>query len=1133
MRNSILRQWLASGVAAGALAIAAPAAAEAPTYSFDLASKPMTEAVQEVGRQAGVNILVDPGLVAGRRAPALQGEMTTQTALAQLLEGTGLEVRETASNSLLIRRAVQDPQGGSAGGGSVEALIVTAQKREEAIQDVPIAISAFSQKDLEAQKIEGGFDLLKAIPNVTFTKTNFTSYNFQIRGIGTQSISATSDPGVAVSFNNMAIIQNRLFEQEYLDVERVEVLRGPQGTLYGRNATAGVINVISAKPKLGEFLGDFKLEAGNYNSKRARGMVNIPLGDTLAVRLAAAATLRDGYTYNSRTDNDVDGRDLWTGRLSIGWEPNDRFRANALWEHFEEDDSRLRTGKQLCHRDPGPEEIGSTPIWISNPSDTFNDEAKLLRPALFSQGCQAGSLYDDGAFDTPNGLALPLVFGTAVLGRESFFTIGYDSNGDPTGILRVADPYGGKRQSTDLREIESLMDPRYRAKADLFELSVDFDITDDLSFSSQTAYVKDETYSFQDFNRFNTDPVFVDTAAITPRTINFGPGLIAGPWTDLAPGGIFCDPQLGCSDSIVGFDISQASAEQFSQEFRLQSNFDGPLNFSVGANYTKFDVLVDYYIMFNLITAVAASWPFNSPVNGNFDLGICSTSNFYGSWFWGPDNPVPTDHPESSCPHVDLNPVPEDRNFEGDGHNYFRSKNPYELESWAGFGEIYWEFNDTMKLTAGLRYTEDKKAFTNVPTQVLLAPSAVAGGTVASGYPSTGVIDQKWGEWTGRFGIDWKTAFGFTDSTLLYAFYSRGYKGGGANPPKPGFADYDWFVENLTPEELAEFAGIPLPILELTADEYPDTFEPEFVDALEIGAKNTLLDGAMTVNATAFYYDYRDYQVSQIRDRTAVNENFDATMWGLELETMFSPTRNLQIIGNFGYLSTRIADGERSIDIMNRTGGDPDYTVVKSWLQLPSNCAIPTEIAEIWAQQTTYIESYWSLCGGIGGLIGWLGQINAVIDPNTGDPYTPLATDSNGDRLYPELNGGAGLYDELGGNELPNSPHWTANVGAQYGFDMPRDWRMTVRGDLYWQSQSFHRVYNTKPYDKLHGWYNANLSMWAENDELGLKVEIYVKNVLDASPITGAFLNSDDTGLTTNVFMLDPRLIGVSVRKSF
>src|SRR3546814_11129587 len=110
--------------------------------------------------------------------------------------------------------------------------------------------------------------------------------------------------------------------------------------------------------------------------------------------------------------------------------------------------------------------------------------------------------------------------------------------------------------------------------------------------------------------------------------------------------------------------------------------------------------------------------------------------------------------------------------------------------------------------------------------------------------------------------------------------------------------------------------------------------------------KNTLLGGRMTINLSAFLYDYKDYQVSQIRDRTAVNENFDALLWGGELQFEYEPVRNLRFNANVGYLSTRIGDGESSIDIMNRTNGNPDYTVFKPWFQLPSNCVVPTAVAD-------------------------------------------------------------------------------------------------------------------------------------------------------------------------------------------
>src|SRR3546814_6912619 len=115
---------------------------------------------------------------------------------------------------------------------------------------------------------------MRAVPNLTFSKSNFTGYNISIRGIGTKAMSATRDPGVAVAFNNAGMIHNRFFEQEFFHLERVEMLRVPQGTLYGRNATRGVVNLISAKPDLGGFSGNIKGGVGNYNRRRMVGKLN-------------------------------------------------------------------------------------------------------------------------------------------------------------------------------------------------------------------------------------------------------------------------------------------------------------------------------------------------------------------------------------------------------------------------------------------------------------------------------------------------------------------------------------------------------------------------------------------------------------------------------------------------------------------------------------------------------------------------------------------------------------------------------------------------------------------------------------------------------------------------------------------
>src|SRR3546814_483178 len=339
--------------------------------------------------------------------------------------------------------------------------------------------------------------------------------------------------------------------------------------------------------------------------------------------------------------------------------------------------------------------------------------------------------------------------------------------------------------------------------------------------------------------------------------------------------------------------------------------------------------------MFNLLTATAWGAGFYPTSTDSWIPGICPGSNTQGGTA-APSGggPVPASDPQAMCPYVDPNPVDS---IDGNGHNYFRSKNPYKLKSTALFGEAYWDIRDDLKLTAGFRYTEDRKTFTPVPSQTLLARSLIGGGNVSAGYPEDAPIKQKWGEWTGRIGLDWKPELGFTDDTMLYAFYSRGYKGGGANPPSPDFATKEEFLANAIADGVAQFNldffefFNQLPPLTLTGVEYGPTFEPEFVDAFEIGAKNSLMNGALTLNLTGFYYDYKDYQVSQIRDRTAVNENFDAKVWGLEFETVFAPTRNFRVNANVGYLRTKIGKGETSIDIMDRTQSNPDYTLVKPW----------------------------------------------------------------------------------------------------------------------------------------------------------------------------------------------------------
>ena len=130
--------------------------------------------------------------------------------------------------------------------------------------------------------------------------------------------------------------------------------------------------------------------------------------------------------------------------------------------------------------------------------------------------------------------------------------------------------------------------------------------------------------------------------------------------------------------------------------------------------------------------------------------------------------------------------------------------------------------------------------------------------------------------------------------TLVYGSYSHGYKAGGANPPGAIIL------------QGAQFQPV-----------HPLTFKPEFVDAFELGTKNTLLDGALTLNGDMFYYNYEGYQISEIVDRTSINLNFDGHIKGAEIEATYEPIPGLRFNFSGGYEDARIARGEKAIDLMD------------------------------------------------------------------------------------------------------------------------------------------------------------------------------------------------------------------------
>lgn len=209
---------------------------------------------------------------------------------------------------------------------ALEEIVITAEKRVGTVQETPISIAAFSGNELAEHGVNDSYGLANLTPSLSVGKEFIGKV--VIRGVGLEGTTIGSDPGVAIHRDGAYVARSSVAIFDFFDVNRIEVLRGPQGTLYGRNATGGVINIVSNEPDK-EFGGYGRLEFGNYAKLRFEGALNGPLGDAAQGRLSVLYAQRDGYTRNlfptakSRDVDQLDNQDLLAVRGQVNFDLND------------------------------------------------------------------------------------------------------------------------------------------------------------------------------------------------------------------------------------------------------------------------------------------------------------------------------------------------------------------------------------------------------------------------------------------------------------------------------------------------------------------------------------------------------------------------------------------------------------------------------------------------------------------------------------------------------------------------------------------------------------------------------------------------------------------------------------------
>lgn len=205
----------------------------------------------------------------------------------------------------------------------LEEVVVTAQKRDQSIQEIPMSIVALNDRLLSDAGVESADELTRIVPNVRISRLSQASATvIRVRGVG-QAGNNAIDPSVAPFLDGVYVARGGAILNTFLDVAAVEVLRGPQGTLFGRNATSGAIQVNTNAPQFDEMSGHLFAEVGNYSAKRYRGVLNVPVSDTFAMRVAAVSDTHDGYYDNLLDGKSYGERDAMSARVSLRWQPTD------------------------------------------------------------------------------------------------------------------------------------------------------------------------------------------------------------------------------------------------------------------------------------------------------------------------------------------------------------------------------------------------------------------------------------------------------------------------------------------------------------------------------------------------------------------------------------------------------------------------------------------------------------------------------------------------------------------------------------------------------------------------------------------------------------------------------------------
>ena len=675
---------------------------------------------------------------------------------------------------------------------TIEEVIVTATKKEESLQDLALAIEAFDSNALEEQQITDMLDLTEAVPGLGVAKGIGSGSRYTARGIGSFGTGAAVLTSFVVETNGLSTGGGIGADMSYFDLERIEVLKGPQGTLRGRNATTGVINFITQRPT-SEFEGYYDVQVGNYDHTKTSIVTNVPFGDRVRSRLAIMQNKREGYAVNLETGNDFDDRNELGARLSLDFDVNDTTIIQFTHEYFKADDNRPQEQYTHCKKDDffgcSPYELGEVGVV----TDTRG--------------------HYQGAFNL-FGLLYPL--------------------GDP-----ISDTFANSKRHGGYDYTYLDREPVHKNDVNNTQIDVikEFDnLTLNMKANYQTVYRRQMN---DNDNTVATLPLQGALVGLVGQmgdyTVCYGIDNASGKESfDIG----FCES--GNTDRNYDFSVTEYYDQNI--DINLVSSFDGPVNFVVGA-YQYLSRADNEYRTQSVGTSMVAKMRYHPYVSVLPVLGLPDFTGFGGLAFY-------QNLGLAAGAAVFGNPVPITNLFLGGGYEAplevsgSQNDEHVTLDLQSYYGELYVDLSDTTKLTLGARYNNDHVVSQNV--------SGISDANMGD-YDLVAAQGnyRRWVDVTPTNGQLPNTSFSykvalqhdFSNDVMGYMSFTTAEKSGGFNPTDTGIPDpYD--------PEVAETFDIGMKAIfadgaiRLNTNIFHDTREGFLVGYIEnASARNFNIDG--------------------------------------------------------------------------------------------------------------------------------------------------------------------------------------------------------------------------------------------------------------------------------------------------